>query len=130
MSLFPDSNAAWAALIIVLLPLLIIGAGELQERLRQRDSRFQPAVSTLRVWVVPLLTVWVLARALLDVSADNVLLRFLGSAIIVSAAIAALSAVRVVAAELTDDLDEAIESAAFSLIEGEAGVGVLVGIKG
>lgn len=102
MSLFPDSNAAWAALIIVLLPLLIIGAGELQERLRQRDSRFQPAVSTLRVWVVPLLTVWVLARALLDVSADNVLLRFLGSAIIVSAAIAALSAVRVVAAELTD----------------------------
>ena len=102
MNLFPDSNSGWAALIIVLLPLLIIGAGELVERMRQRDSPFQPAVSTLRVWVVPLLTVWVLARALLDVSADNVFLRFLGSAIIISAATAALSALRVVAPDLAD----------------------------
>ncbi len=102
MSLFTDSSAAWAALIIVILPLLIIGAGELVERMRQRDSLFQPAVSTLRVWVVPLLTVWILARALLDVAVDNVFLQFLGSAIIISAAIAALSALRVVAADLAD----------------------------
>ena len=102
MSLFPDSNAAWAALIIVVLPLLIIGAGELVERMRQRDSAFQPAVSTLRVWVVPLLTVWVLARALLDVAADNIVVRFLGSAIILAAATAALSALRVVATDLAD----------------------------
>ena len=33
--LFPDSSAAWAALIIVVLPLLIIGSGEVEERLRQ-----------------------------------------------------------------------------------------------
>ncbi len=79
MSLFPDSSAAWAALIIVVLPLLIIGAGELEERLRQRDSPYQPAVSTIRVWVVPLLTVWVLARALLDVATDTILLGFVGT---------------------------------------------------
>ena len=57
-NVFPDSSAAWAALIIVLLPLLIIGAGEFEERLRQRDSPYQPAVGTIRVWVVPLVTLW------------------------------------------------------------------------
>ena len=102
MSLFPDSSAAWAALVIVVLPLLIIGAGELVERMRQRDSPFQPAVSTVRVWVVPLLTVWIVARALLDVATDNVFLRLLGSAIILAGASAALSALRVVAADLAD----------------------------
>jgi small-conductance mechanosensitive channel/CRP-like cAMP-binding protein len=101
-SLFLDSSAAWAALIIVALPLLIIGAGELEERMRQRDSKFQPMVSTIRVWVVPLLTLWVLARALFDVDQSNILLRLLGSGILLSSATAALSALRVVVAELLD----------------------------
>ena len=90
--LFTDSNAAWAAVIIVLLPLLIIGTGEFEERLRQRDSEFRDAVSTLRVWVVPLVTIWVLSRALFDLPTDNPLMRLLGSAIVLSGAVAALSA--------------------------------------
>ena len=100
--LFPDSNAAWAALIIVALPLLIIGSGELEERLRQRDSPFQSAISTLRVWVVPLLTVWVLTRVLLDVSSTNVVTQLLGSAVVISGSVAALSALSVIVAELAE----------------------------
>lgn len=100
--LFPDSSAAWAALIIVVLPLLIIGAGEMEERLRQRDSEYQPAVSIIRVWVVPLVTVWVLSRALLDVAINNLFIQLLGSAVVLSSAAAALSAFRVVVAELAD----------------------------
>ncbi len=98
--LFLDSNAALAGLIIIVLPLLIIGAGELEERLRQRDSQFQSMVSTIRVWVVPLLTVWVLARVLFDVKDDNPLLQLLASAVVLSSASAGLSALRVVAADL------------------------------
>ena len=101
-SLFPDSNAAWAALLIVILPLLIIGSRELEERLRQRDSPYQPAIGTLRVWVVPLLTVWVLARVLLDVADDNVFIQLLGSAVVLAAAVAGLAAFRVVATKLAD----------------------------
>jgi small-conductance mechanosensitive channel/CRP-like cAMP-binding protein len=101
-NLFPDSSGAWAALVIVVLPLLIIGSGELEERLRQRDSRFQPTVSTIRVWVVPLLTLWILARVLLDVAADNIFLQVLGSAVLLAGASAALSALRVVVADLAD----------------------------
>jgi small-conductance mechanosensitive channel len=100
--LFPDSNAAWAALIIVVLPLLIIASRELEERLRQRDSSYQPAITTLRVWAVPLLTVWVLARVLLDVADDNLFIQLLGSAVILAAATAALSAFRVVVNGLAD----------------------------
>ncbi len=99
---FTSTNAAWAALIIVLLPLVIIGAGELEERLRQRDSRYRDAISTLRVWVVPLLTVWVLARALFDVATDNVFLQVLGTAVLLSGAAVVLSALRVVIAGLAD----------------------------
>ncbi len=101
-NLFPDSNAAWAALIIVVLPLLILGSGELEERLRQRDSPYQPAIVTLRVWVVPLLTVWVLTRTLLDVTDDNIFIEVLGSAVLLASASAALSGFRVVVAELAD----------------------------
>ena len=100
--LFTDSNAAWAALIIVVLPLLIIGTGEFEERLRQRDSEFRPAVSTLRVWVVPLVTIWVLARALFDLGTDNLLMQLLGSAILLTGAIAAGAALRVAVAWLAD----------------------------
>jgi len=100
--LFVDSSAAWAALIIVFLPLLIIGSAEVEERLRQRDSPYQPAVGTLRIWVVPLVTVWVLARSLLDVADDNLFIQLLGSAVVLAAAVAALSAFRVVVTELAD----------------------------
>ena len=100
--LFPDSSAAWAALIIVVLPLMIIGSGEMEERLRQRDSPYQPTIATLRIWVVPLLTIWVLARALLDTADDSLFIRLLGTAVVLASAVAALSAFRVVVAELAD----------------------------
>ena len=100
--LFVDSSAAWAALIIIVLPLLIIGSAEVEERLRQRDSPYQPAVGTLRIWVVPLVTVWVLARSLLNVADDNLFIQLLGSAVVLAAAVAALSAFRVVVTELAD----------------------------
>ncbi len=101
-SLFPDSSSAWAALVIVVLPLLIIGAGEFDERLRQRDSELRAAFSTFRVWVVPLLTIWVLGRVLFDFEGDNPAIRLLGTAILLSGATAVLSALRVVVVRLSD----------------------------
>ena len=101
-SLFTDSSAAWAALIIVLLPLLIIGTGEFEERLRQRDSEYRDAVSTVRIWVVPLLTLWILCRALFDLAEENPFMRLLGSIILITGAIAGLSALRVVVDWLAD----------------------------
>jgi small-conductance mechanosensitive channel/CRP-like cAMP-binding protein len=100
--LFINSNAAWAALIIIVLPLVIIGAGEFEERLRQRDSKYRDAISILRVWAVPLLAGWVLARVLFSIDQTNVFVRLLASAVLLSVAAAALSALRVVVSGLID----------------------------
>jgi len=101
-TLFTSSSAAWAALLIVFLPLLIIGSGEVEERLRQRDSEFRGAVSIIRVWVVPLLTLWLLTRALFDTDGENPFLRLLSSGLLISAAAATLAALRVVVSRLVD----------------------------
>ena len=96
-SLFRDPSAGWAALLIVVLPLVIIGAGEVEERLRQSDSPFRPAISIVRAWVVPLVAVWALIRALFDVADTNLFVQLLSSALVISIAIAGLSALAVVA---------------------------------
>ena len=48
-----STATAWAIAFVVLLPVLIIGAGELQERLRQRGSLFEKPIRTLRIWFLP-----------------------------------------------------------------------------
>ncbi len=100
--LFHDPNVAWAALLVVALPLLIIGASELEERMRQRDSAFQYTVSITRIWIVPLLTLWALLRAVFDVERDNIVVRLLASALVLAAAAALLSALTLVTAGLID----------------------------
>ncbi len=45
---FRDPEAGWAAVLIVLLPIIIIGTGEFEERLRQRDSILRPPVTIIR----------------------------------------------------------------------------------
>ena len=96
MTTFDASNVLLAAIVIVVLPALIIGVGEVEERLRQRDSSFQSPVAIVRVWVVPLAAVWMLLRTLFDVDADDVGLRLLDTALLLAIAASVLSALRVV----------------------------------
>ena len=97
-----DSSVLMASIIILVLPAIIIGVGELEERLRQRESSFGPSVATVRVWVVPLGAVWLLLRALFDVERTNVFLRFLGTAMLLAIAAAVLSAFGVVVTRIAD----------------------------
>jgi small-conductance mechanosensitive channel len=94
---FGASNVLVAAIVIVVLPALIIGVGELEERLRQRDSSLRPSVAIVRVWVVPLAAVWLLVSALFEVDSGRFSVRLLGSALLFAIAAALLSAFRVVA---------------------------------
>lgn len=96
------SPATWAGIVIIALPALIIGVGELEERLRQRDSPYRDAIAILRVWVVPLIAVWILSRTLFETAPDNVGLRVLDSAVVVALAAVLLSALRVVITRYTD----------------------------
>lgn len=96
------SEAIIAAVVIITLPALIIGVGELEERLRQRDSAYQGVVSIVRIWVVPLVAVWVLSRTLFDIDDDNPFLLLLDSAALIATAIAVLAALRILVAGLID----------------------------
>lgn len=101
-TLLRDDSVAWAALMVLVLPVLIIGAGEVEERLRQRDSPFGSAVAIVRTWVVPLFAIWVLARALLDLDDDGPFLRIVATAMFVAIGLAVLAALRVVVVRLRD----------------------------
>ena len=93
---FRDPNVGWAAILIVLLPLVIIGIGEIEERLRQRDSPLRRPVSIVRTWVVPLFAVWSLIQVLFDGEASNAVDKFVGSALVVASSAAVLAALAII----------------------------------
>jgi small-conductance mechanosensitive channel/CRP-like cAMP-binding protein len=93
-SFFDDAGLLWAALLVIALPIVIIGAGELEERLRYRDSRFLPAVSILRTWILPLFAIWAVLSALLGT--DAFITRVVGSALLLAITAAVLAVLRVI----------------------------------
>ncbi len=96
------SNVLVASIVIVVLPALIIGVGEVEERLRQRDSSFGPSVAIVRVWVVPFAAVWLLARTLFEFEPDTIFTRFVASGMSLSIAAALLSGFAVVVGRISD----------------------------
>ena len=100
--LFRDPSAGWAALLVVLLPLVIIGIGELEERLRQHDSALQRPVGIVRNWVLPLFAVWALVRVLFDPSRDNFVNQVIGTLLILASGAAALAALAIIVDRVRD----------------------------
>ncbi len=98
--LVADPAAVWALILVVVLPVVIIGAAELEERLRQRDSSLTPIVSILRSWTIPFFAGWALTRGLFGLEGARLVVRLLGTGLILSAAAAGLAVVRLLVAWL------------------------------
>lgn len=90
-----DPIVVATAILVIAHPLLIIGTGELAERLRQRDSPLRGAVEILRTWSLPLLAIWVVGRVLFGLASERFGLRVIATLLLVSLAAAALSLTRV-----------------------------------
>lgn len=101
-----DPRAVWALVLVAVLPLVTIAAGELDERLRQRDSDLRPALSVIRWWVIPLATAWAVVRGLLNMPASDVVARLVATGLWVSLAAAALSAFAAVARRIHGRADQ------------------------
>jgi len=99
-AIFGDAATAWAAVLILLLPLVVIGAGELEERLRQRDSPLGPPVGLLRTWVVPLFVLWTVVRTLFGLPDDHPVAVLIASALVVAVAVTVLALLRIVLTRL------------------------------
>jgi small-conductance mechanosensitive channel len=93
-SLLTSADVLWAALLVILLPVLIIGAGEVQERLRQRGSSLEAPVATVRNWVLPLAAVWILVVLIFNVSETNILSRAIATATLIAVTAAVLQVIR------------------------------------
>lgn len=88
----------WAAILIVAIPVSVVVAGEVAERLRQRSSPLASPVSLVRDWVLPLVVAYVVVRALVQMGADATVSRFIATAAIIAAAIALSLVTRVLVA--------------------------------
>ncbi|MFW2382889.1 MAG: mechanosensitive ion channel domain-containing protein [Acidimicrobiales bacterium] len=85
-----DSAVRWAVALIAVVPLLIVGSGELAERLRQANSVFLSPVMILRNWVVPSATLWVLVVAVFEIDSQRLSVRVLATVGAVSSTLALL----------------------------------------
>jgi small-conductance mechanosensitive channel/CRP-like cAMP-binding protein len=93
-SLLTSTDIIWVAILVILLPVLIVGAGEVQERLRQRGSSLEKPVATFRNWVLPLAAVWILVVLIFDVAETTILSRAIATAALIAAAAAILQVIR------------------------------------
>lgn len=94
--LFADPRVIWAIVLVVVIPLALIGVGELEERLRQRDSNVASVVAIIRRWTIPLFSIWAVGRGLLDIEASALVMRLAGTALVLSIAAASLRLVGIV----------------------------------
>jgi len=60
MTGFNSSEVLWSFAVILIVPLIVIGAAELEERLRQSESAMRTPVLTFRNWVLPFFAAWAL----------------------------------------------------------------------
>jgi len=88
------SVTVWAIAFIVALPILIIFAGELQERLRLRGSLLEKPLGTLRNSFLPAATALVIALGLFNLESTSLVVRLIGSLVVFTATVAALQAIR------------------------------------
>ena len=88
-----DATMVWVVVFIVVTPFVVIGSGELEGRLRYRDSPFVPVVSTLRLWVLPLVAIWLVAGAILGFG--SVVVRLIASGALVAMSADLIALVRV-----------------------------------
>ncbi len=85
-----SEQMVWALVAIVVVPVSVLAAAELDERLRQRDSTLRSAVGILRAWVLPIFALWIVLVPVLNRPNDSFAVRLISTALVLSLAAAAL----------------------------------------
>lgn len=102
MTSFLGADTAWALVVIVVIPIVVVAAAELDERIRQRRSPLRAAVQILRNWTVPAVAAWAILAGVLGLDADNFLVRAAASVVVLGLGASILSAMRVTVAGLRE----------------------------
>ena len=99
-SLLDDQATVWAIVIVLVLPISLIGMGEIEERLRQRDSAFTRVAQILRVWTIPLFAVTALLQGMLDLDESRLIVRIFSTAFVISIGAAGIVLLRIIVTRL------------------------------
>jgi len=83
-------SLTWTVLVVVGVPVVVIAASEVDERLRQHDSSLRPALSVFRLWSLPLFAAWALLVPVLDRDAESPLVVAVTSALVLSVTVGLL----------------------------------------
>lgn len=97
-----NASVVWTIVVIVVVPLLVIGAAELDEQLRQRDSPLRGAVIIVRNWALPAFAVWAVLRPVLGRAEDSLSVQLVATVLIVALGAAALHILRIFATGLAN----------------------------
>ena len=100
------SATIWAVVVIVVMPVLILVAGEAEERLRQRQSPFRKPVILIRNWVLPAFALWALLVPVLGLDRDSPLVVFVASWLTIAVIAVVLSVIGVVISTIRTRTDE------------------------
>ncbi|MFN3216799.1 MAG: mechanosensitive ion channel domain-containing protein [Acidimicrobiales bacterium] len=95
-----DASTAWAAVVVVAVPVAIIVASEIDERLRQNESRFRPVIGGLRLAVLPFLALWALLVPVLAIDPGSVGARFAATGLVLTVALVLSRLIRIVIDDL------------------------------
>ncbi|MGA7689478.1 MAG: mechanosensitive ion channel domain-containing protein [Jiangellales bacterium] len=79
----------WSIAVIVVVPVVIVGAAELEERLRQSESPLRRPLRTVRTWVLPFFAIWTLLLPVLGVETDAWYYRVAATGLLLSIGVAA-----------------------------------------
>ena len=90
-----DLSATWAVVIIIAIPVLIVLAAEVDERLRQRESPLRSAALMVRNWVLPFFAAWAIAVPVLGAGEEDLVTVIIGSGLVLSIGAALLRVLRV-----------------------------------
>jgi len=95
-----NAQTVWSIVVILVVPVAVIAASELEERLRQRESLLRRPVNTLRTWALPLFAVWAILVPVLDRPTDALLVIVVASCLLVALTAAALQLLAVLVERL------------------------------
>ncbi len=85
----------WSVAVILVVPIVVVGAAELEERLRQGESPLRSVVLTLRNWVLPFFATWALLVPVLAVD-DAWYVRLVSTGLVLSLAVTGWQVLRVI----------------------------------
>ena len=100
MNISGGTSATWAVVMIVVIPVVIIAAAELDERLRQRRSALRKAVLVLRNWGLPFFAIWALLVPVIGVDSNSSAARMAATGLLLAISSAVLGVLAVIIREI------------------------------